>query len=152
MSVSSVWSVSVGRSASVCASVERSWLLVATSSDEMITADVLAYQLLAVVVALIGGIWPALFAAVLSGITLDFLFIDPRYTVTIDDPLHALALLLYVVIAILVSWIVDQAARRTRAARRAAAESELLATVAGSVLRGQSAVPALVSRTREAFG
>lgn len=136
----------------MCASVERSWLLVATSSDETITADVLAYQLLAVVVALIGGIWPALFAAVLSGITLDFLFIDPRYTVTIDDPLHALALLLYVVIAILVSWIVDQAARRTRAARRAAAESELLATVAGSVLRGQSAVPALVSRTREAFG
>ncbi len=136
----------------MCASVERSWLLVVTSSDETITADVLAYQLLAVVVALIGGIWPALFAAVLSGITLDFLFIDPRYTVTIDDPLHALALLLYVVIAILVSWIVDQAARRTRAARRAAAESELLATVAGSVLRGQSAVPALVSRTREAFG
>lgn len=129
-----------------------SWMLVATSSDETITSDVLAYQLLVVVVALIGGIWPALFAAVLSGFTLDFLFIDPRYTVTIDDPLHALALVLYVVIAILVSWIVDQAARRTRAARRAAAESELLATVAGSVLRGQSAVPALVSRTREAFG
>ena len=37
-------------------------------------------------------------------------------------------------------------------AQRAAAESELLATVAGSVLRGESAVPALVSRTREAFG
>jgi len=129
-----------------------SWLLVATSSDETITSDVLAYQLLVVVVALIGGIWPALFAAVLSGITLDYLFIEPRHTVTIDDPLHALALVLYVVIAILVSWIVDQAARRTRIAKRAAAESELLATVAGSVLRGQSAVPALVSRTREAFG
>lgn len=129
-----------------------SWLLAATSSDETVTSDVLAYQLLVVVVALIGGIWPALFAAVLSGFTLDFLFIEPRYTVTIDDPLHALALALYVVIAILVSWIVDQAARRTRIAKRAAAESELLATVAGSVLRGQSAVPALVSRTREAFG
>ena len=50
------------------------------------------------------------------------------------------------------SYIVDQAARRTRTAQRAAAESELLATVAGSVLRGESAVPALVSRTREAFG
>ena len=61
--------------------------------------------------------------------------------------------MLYVVIAMLVSYIVDQAARRTpRSAQRAAAESELLATVAGSVLRGESAVPALVSRTREAFG
>ena len=50
------------------------------------------------------------------------------------------------------SYIVDQAARRARVARRATAEAELLASVAGSVLRGQSAVPALVSRTREAFG
>ena len=129
-----------------------SWLLVVVSDDSTITSDVLAYQLLVVIVALIGGIWPALFAAVLSGLTLDFLFIDPLYTVTIADPVHALSLALYVVIAILVSWIVDQAARRTRTAQRAAAESELLATVAGSVLRGESAIPALVSRTREAFG
>ncbi|WP_278103796.1 DUF4118 domain-containing protein [Microbacterium proteolyticum] len=129
-----------------------SWLLIATGTDESITTDVLAYQLLVVVVALIGGIWPAVFAAVLSGLTLDFLFIQPLYTVTIADPIHAIALVLYVIIAMLVSVVVDQAARRARAARRAAAESELLATVAGSVLRGESAVPALVVRAREAFG
>ncbi len=128
------------------------WLLVAASTDDTITSDVLAYQLLVVIVALIGGIWPALFAAILSGFTLDFFFIDPLYTVTIADPAHALSLVLYVVIAILVSWIVDEAARRTRTAQRAAAESELLATVSGSVLRGGSAVPVLISRTREAFG
>ncbi|MBN9188305.1 MAG: DUF4118 domain-containing protein, partial [Microbacterium sp.] len=128
-----------------------SWLLFAVSGETAITADVLAYQLLVVIVALIGGIWPALFAAVLSGVTLDFLFVQPLFTVTIADPAHALSLVLYVIIAILVSWIVDQAARRTRAAQRAAAESELLATVAGSVVRGESAVTALVGRTREAF-
>lgn len=129
-----------------------SWLLIATGTEDSITTDVLTYQLLVVVVSLIGGIWPAVFAAVLSGLTLDFLFIDPLYTVTIADPDHALSLVLYVIIAILVSVVVDQAARRARAARRAAAESELLATVAGSVLRGESAVPALVTRAREAFG
>lgn len=129
-----------------------SWLLIATGTEDSITTDVLAYQLLVVVVSLIGGIWPAVFAAVLSGLTLDFLFIEPLYTVTIDDPDHALSLVLYVIIAVLVSVVVDQAARRARAARRAAAESELLATVAGSVLRGESAVPALISRAREAFG
>lgn len=129
-----------------------SWLLIATGTEDSITTDVLAYQLLVVVVALIGGIWPAVFAAVLSGLTLDFLFIDPLYTITIADPDHALSLVLYVIIAVLVSLVVDQAARRARAARRAAAESELLATVAGSVLRGESAVPALISRAREAFG
>ena len=45
----------------------------------------LAYQLLVVVVALVGGLWPALFAAVLSGLTLDFFFVDPLYTVTIAE-------------------------------------------------------------------
>ena len=122
-----------------------SWFLYSFRNEESITSEVLAYQLLVVIVALIGGIWPALFAAVLSGLTLDFLFVEPLYTVTIADPLHALSLALYVIIAVLVSYIVDQAARRTRMAQRAAAESELLATVAGSVLRGQSAVPALVT-------
>ena len=128
------------------------WLLYSFRTPESITSEVLAFQLLVVIVALVGGIWPALFAAVLSGLTLDFLFVAPQFTVAISDPLHLWALFLYVVIAILVSYIVDQAARRARVADRATAEAELLASVAGSVLRGQSAVPALVSRTREAFG
>ena len=128
------------------------WLLYSFRTPESITSEVLAFQLLVVIVALVGGIWPALFAAVLSGLTLDFLFVAPQFTVAISDPLHLWALFLYVVIAIMVSYIVDQAARRARVARRATAEAELLASVAGSVLRGQSAVPALVSRTREALG
>ncbi|MBP3977194.1 ATP-binding protein [Microbacterium sp. BLY] len=129
-----------------------SWLMFTFRSPESITAEVLAYQLLVVVVSLIGGIRPAVFAAVLSGITLDFLFVAPLFTITIAHPLHVLALTLYVIIAILVSVIVDQAARRARTAQRATAEAELLAAVAGNVLRGDNAVLALVSRTREAFG
>ncbi len=129
-----------------------SWLMFTYRSPESITAEVLAYQLLVVVVSLVGGLRPAVFAAVLSGITLDYLFVAPLFTITVAHPLHALALALYVVIAILVSLIVDQAARRARTAQRAAAEAELLAAVAGNVLRGDNAVLALVSRTREAFG
>ncbi|MFB2555313.1 sensor histidine kinase [Herbiconiux liangxiaofengii] len=128
------------------------WLLASFRNEDSITSDVLSYQLLVVVVALVGGIWPALFAAVLSGLTLDYFFVDPLYTVTVDKPLHLLALVLYVVIAVLVSIVVDQAARRSRAARRSAAESELIAGVAGEVLRGQDAFQAFVTRTREAFG
>ena len=127
------------------------WLLYTSRSPESITSEVLAYQLLVVVVALVGGIWPALFAAVLSGLTLDFLFVAPQFSVQVADPLHLWALTLYVVIAVLVSYIVDQAARRGRIAQRATAEAELLGSVAGHVLRGESAVPALVSRAREAF-
>jgi two-component system sensor histidine kinase KdpD len=128
-----------------------SWAMFAFRSPESITVEVLAFQLLVVIVALVGGLRPAVFAAVLSGITLDFLFVSPIFTITIAHPLHVLALALYVIIAILVSIIVDQAARRARTAQRAA-EAELLAAVAGNVLRGDNAVLAMVSRTREAFG
>jgi two-component system sensor histidine kinase KdpD len=127
-------------------------LLLQIRSGDSLTAEALAYQLLVVVVALVGGIWPALFAAILSGLTLDFVFVSPYNTLTIGRPTHLIALGLYVVIAVLVSVVVDQAARRTRAAARASAESELLATIAGGVIRGGDAVQALVSRTREAFG
>ncbi|RPE78464.1 MULTISPECIES: ATP-binding protein [unclassified Frondihabitans] len=127
------------------------WILVTFRTDETLTSDVLVFQLLVVVVALVGGIWPALFAAVLSGFTLDFFFVEPFHSVTIARPFHLLALALYVINALLVSYVVDQAARRSRSAARALAESELLATIAGSVLRGQDALQALITRTREVF-
>ena len=126
-------------------------LLLSLDGEDSITAEALSYQLLVVIVALVGGLWPALFAAVLAGLTLDYFFVEPVRTITVEQPSHAIALLLFVVIAALVSYVVDLAARRTRVAQRAAAESELLATVSGSVLRGEDALQALVSRTREAF-
>lgn len=129
-----------------------SWVLTIFHTESSITSDVLAYQLLVIVVALVGGLWPALFTAVLSGVTLNYLFIEPLYTFTIAEPRQLLVLVLYVANALLVSIVVDQAARRTREARRAAAESQLLATMSGSVLRGEDALQAMVTRTREAFG
>jgi two-component system sensor histidine kinase KdpD len=128
------------------------WLLGLVRTDASITSDVLAYQLFVVIVALVGGIWPALVSALLAGFFLDFFFVSPLYTVTVDDPLHLVALVIFIIVAVLVSIVVDQAARRSRAAARALAESETLATVAGSVLRGQDALEALVGRMREAFG
>ncbi|MFF1879302.1 ATP-binding protein [Leifsonia sp. NPDC058230] len=128
------------------------WLLSTLRTADSMTSNVLSYQLLIVLVALVGGIWPALCAALLAGITLDFFFVEPLYTIRISEPLHLLAIVLFLVIATLVSLVVDLAARRSRAATRAGAEAELLATVAGGVIRGEDSLQALVSRTREAFG
>lgn len=127
-------------------------LLSVTRSGESLTAEALGYQLLVILVALIGGAWPAAFAAVLSGLTLDYLFADPLFTFTIARPEHFIALLLYLANGLLVSFVVDRAARLTRIARRSASESEVLATIAGGVLRGIDAGEALLDRTREAFG
>jgi two-component system sensor histidine kinase KdpD len=127
------------------------WLLNSLRTEESITSDVLAFQLLVVVVALVGGIWPALLAAVAAGMLLNYFLVDPLYTITIAEPLHALALVIFVVVAVLVSVVVDQAARRLRSATRSAAEAEVLIAVAGSVLGGEDALQALVTRLRESF-
>ena len=128
------------------------WPLAAIRTPESMASDVLAYQLFVVVVALIGGIWPAVLAAVTAGFALDFYFVEPVHTVTISEPLHLLALLIFLLVAILVSAVVDRAARRSRAAHRSASEAETLATVSGSIIRGENAVEALANRMRESFG
>ena len=142
----------VGLALAVLGLPALTWLLSMLRTDESITSDVLLFQLFVVIVALVGGVWPAVLSAVAAGILLDFFFVEPLYLITITDPLHLLALLIFVVVAVLVSIVVDQAARRSRTASRAAAEAETLSSIAGSVLSGQDALDALVTRLREAFG
>lgn len=128
------------------------WFLLAGPAQDSTAVVALAFQLLVVVVALVGGIWPALCSAVGLGVTLDYFFTAPLHTFSISSISHLSTVVLCVVIAALVSLIVDRAARQTRAARRSAAESQLLQSVSGRVLGGQDAVRALVDQIRESFG
>ncbi|MEE8868307.1 MAG: DUF4118 domain-containing protein [Acidipropionibacterium acidipropionici] len=128
------------------------WFLLADPAQDSTAVVALAFQLLVVVVALVGGIWPALCSAVGLGVTLDYFFTAPLYTFSISSIPHLSTVVLCVVIAALVSLIVDRAARQTRAARRSAAESQLLQSASGRVLGGQDAVRALVDQIRESFG
>src|SRR5664279_6257094 len=82
----------------------------------------------------------------------NYYFTPPLHTFTIAETNNLLALLVFIAVAGLVSALVDLAARRAGEAARASAESQLLATLAGTVLRGHSALPALLETVREAFG
>ncbi|HEY4224657.1 MAG TPA: sensor histidine kinase KdpD [Pseudolysinimonas sp.] len=128
------------------------FLLSLFRSDQALPTDVLMFQLFIVVVALLGGIWPALLSAVIAGFLLDFFFVPPLHLIRIADPVHSLALVIFVIVAALVSVVVDQAARRARIAARASAEAEVLVAVAGGVLQGSDALQELVNRLRESFG
>jgi two-component system sensor histidine kinase KdpD len=128
------------------------WPLTLLGPGATESSDVLAFQLFVVVVALVGGIWPALLAAFGAGFFLDYFFVAPRYTIRITEPSHLVALLVFLIVAALVSVVVDQAARRLRSSTRSAAEAEVLATVASGVIGGSDAIEALVMRLREAFG
>jgi two-component system sensor histidine kinase KdpD len=104
-----------------------------------------------VVVALIGGLFPALFAAVAASLLINYFLVPPLHTFTIAETNNALALGVFVVVAAAVSSVVDLAARRTRQAARASAESQTLATLAGTVVRGEAGVDAMLEQVREAF-
>jgi two-component system sensor histidine kinase KdpD len=120
--------------------------------DLNLTSDVLAYLLAVVVVALAGGFVPALTAAVIASLLLNYYFAPPIHRWTIAEANNVIALGVFIAVGLIVSWVVDIAARRTRQAARASAESELMVTTAGSILRGQGTVDAVLARAREAFG
>jgi two-component system, OmpR family, sensor histidine kinase KdpD len=128
-------------------------LVLALSRDHLnLVSDVLLFLLIVVTVALVGGFLPAMLAAVSGSLLLNYYFAPPLHTLTIRETNNALAIGVFIVMAALVSSVVDLAARRTRQAARATAESETLGTLAGSILRGETALPALLERVREAFG
>ncbi|WP_269447055.1 sensor histidine kinase [Devriesea agamarum] len=128
------------------------WWLTSVRNEDSMATSVLVYQVVVILVTLLGGVWAALTAAVLSGFLLDFFLIRPFYTVTIADPWHLFALILYLASGLLVGLVVDRSARTAVIARRRAAESELLASLTGAMLRSNDPVTTLLNRTREAFG
>nr|WP_269460892.1 DUF4118 domain-containing protein [Actinoplanes derwentensis] len=120
--------------------------------DPPLINDILLFLVSVVGVALIGGLWPALVAAVLGSMLLNWFFTPPYGAFAIAREENLLALGIFVVVAVSVSWVVDKAARTTRQAAEASAEAQTLATVAGGVLRGQRPLLALLDRLRETFG
>jgi two-component system sensor histidine kinase KdpD len=116
-----------------------------------LTNDILLFLAAVVGVALIGGLWPALLAAVAGSLLLNWFFTPPVGRFTIAQSENLLALAIFVIVALAVSWVVDTAARKTRQAAEAGADAQTLATVAGSVLRGERPLMALLERLRETF-
>lgn len=101
-------------------------------------------------VAMLGGIAPAAFSAVLSGLLLNYFLTDPRYTFTIAEPDAAVTEVVLLLMAVAVAALVDRAAGRQREARRASREAELLTLFSGSVLRGAS-LGALLEKVLEVY-
>ncbi len=101
-------------------------------------------------VGLLGGVAPAILSAVLSGLLLNYYLIAPRHSFTIAEPNAAVTELVLLMIAVAVAVLVDGATKRTREARRASQEAELLTLFAGSVLRGAD-LETLLERVRETY-
>ncbi|GAA2497853.1 sensor histidine kinase KdpD [Streptomyces thermolineatus] len=112
----------------------------------------LLFLTLTVAAALLGGLLPALASAVVGSLLLNYFFAPPVRTWTVAQPENILAIAVFVVVGSSVASVVDLAARRTQQTARLRAEAEILSFLAGSVLRGETALPALLERVRETFG
>ncbi|TDC58280.1 sensor histidine kinase KdpD [Actinomadura sp. KC345] len=115
-------------------------------------ADILFFLAAVVGIALVGGMWPALFAAVAGFLLLDWFFTPPLYRFTIAGQENIIALTVFLLVGVGVSLVVDRAARRSREAAKLGAEAALLSALAGNVLRGEHALDTLLGRLRETFG
>ncbi|MEU8852028.1 ATP-binding protein [Streptomyces sp. NPDC048564] len=127
-------------------------LLTHVDADLGLANDMLLFLSLTVAAALLGGLLPALASATVGSVLLNWFFTPPVHTWTIADPRNMVAIAVFFAVAASVASVVDLAARRTQQAARLRAESEILSFLAGSVLRGETSLEALLERVRETFG
>ena len=85
-----------------------------------LASDALLFLLLVVGTAILGGLGPALVGAALSAVLLNFFFTEPYHTFRIHEAGDVVAVVVFAAVAVMVSWVVDLAARRASAAREAA--------------------------------
>lgn len=85
----------------------------------------MVFLLAVLVTAMSFGVWPAIFASVLSFLAYNYFFIPPLYTFTIAEPYELLALVIFLVVAVVSSALAGRvreqariAANRMRAMRR----------------------------------
>ena len=125
---------------------------IALRQDLILSTDVIDYFLAIVVVALVGGLEPGLFASVFCALLFNYFFVPPLYSLTIQEPENLVTVIIMVVVAVLVALVVDQAARRAAQAARARTEASLLASYARTVLTHEEPLQRLLEKVRENFG
>jgi two-component system sensor histidine kinase KdpD len=142
----------LGYAFGVLAPLVATLLLWQTKSLHGLPTEAMVLMVVVVATALIGGLVPAVISALCSGLLLNYLFTPPIYTWTIADPENAFAILLFVVVAIAVSSVVDRAARIREQARKARAEADALTVLSHSLLNSSDDLAGLLGSASGLFG
>jgi two-component system sensor histidine kinase KdpD len=126
--------------------------LVTGQRDLSLADDLLIYLVAVVAIAVVGGFWPAVLAAVMSSLLLNWYFTPPLHTLTIAEPRNLLALLLFVTVAVTVSSVVHLSARRAVQAARSAEDAASLLELAQTVLGGADTPTAVLDHLTSTWG
>ncbi len=111
----------------------------------------LVYLLAVVVVAAIGGWWPAVLAAIASVLTANWFLTPPFHTLAVESRDGLIELVVFAVVAIIVSAAVEIASRDRSRATRSQIEADLLSDVAARPASTLS-LPELLEQVRATFG
>ncbi|WP_354146370.1 DUF4118 domain-containing protein [Arthrobacter sp. 754] len=118
---------------------------------DQLSTDMLVQLTGVIAVALLGGLWPALVAAVLAGLTVNYFSVRPVGSLTVIDPEHVLALLIFVLVGVAVSLVVDRSARLSKEAWRAGNEASVLGELSRRAVAEGNSIPAFLDQVREHF-
>lgn len=124
----------------------------ALSDPDQLPLDVLLFLAVTVLVALVGGLVPALVAALVGFVLMNWFFTPPVHQFTVSEPANVVALLVFVAVGIGVATVVDRASRRAAEALRARTDAATMGSLSRSVLTGHDTAEAVVERLRETFG
>ena len=111
----------------------------------------LLFLVLVIVVALIGGLWPAVVAAVAASLVVNWFFTEPVHTFTIAEGQNLIALVTFLLVAGIVATLVNKLSTRSADSAHARAEAEALARVAGGLVGDDDAVDEMVTHLRTTF-
>ncbi len=120
-------------------------------NDLTLASVLLIFLLLVVVTAAIGGPLLAIAIAVFAFLCANYYFTPPLHEFTIAERQNVLALIVFLIVAGVVSALVDAAARRARDAARARADAETLARLSANVEHDDPLADLIVS-VRSSFG
>jgi K+-sensing histidine kinase KdpD len=126
-------------------------LLDHTTSSLSLEGEVLLYLLAVVIVAVVGGIVVGVLSAVAAALLINYYFVAPRHTFDIAHADQAVALVVFVGVAAVVSVAFELATRRARAAEQAARQAETLSTLAGADLDEHETLRTILERARQTF-
>ena len=127
-------------------------VLASAGSHLSFVDDILIYLVALVAISMLGGLWPAVLAAIGASLLLNWFFTPPVHRFTIDAPQNLLALVLFVLVAVIVSATVHLSAQRAADADHSSGEAATLLALARTVLGGDDSPSAILNHLSQNLG
>jgi two-component system sensor histidine kinase KdpD len=127
-------------------------VLRATAEHHTLPTQTMLLMALVVAVALVGGLLPAVAAALLAGLGINLFFVPPYGTLAVADQENVWAIVVFLVTGVAVATVVDRAARTTHQAQAARHEADALTELSRKLLQVGGSEAQLLAQARTTLG